>query len=240
MENENLYKAIWKRRSVRKYLDKHIEKDKIDALRRSISGLNEISGLTMEFIEDSDSFRSVKTFMFKNVRSVIAVKGKTNDPDLCEKCGYYGEQIVLEATAMGLGTCWVYSLSFNRKSASLNVKNDETIICGIPIGYGAEEMAEPTAVPDAPHRKTRSVSEFLRGNTDVPEWVTAAMKAVQFAPTARNSQKTRFSYDGGTLTAEISPGTLNMVDLGITKSHFELAAGGKFPLGTPSKFVKEK
>ncbi|MCL2295614.1 MAG: nitroreductase family protein, partial [Methanomassiliicoccaceae archaeon] len=201
--------------------------------------LNERSGLTMELIEDSDSFRSVKAIRFKNVRSVIAVKGKTDDPDLREKCGYYGEQIVLEAAALGLGTCWV-AVSFNKKSISLNIKDDETIVCGIPVGYGAEDMIEPTAVPDVPpHRKTKSVSEFLGGNTDVPDWVTSAMKAVQFAPTAINSQKTRFTYDGGTLSAEIKPGDLNMVDFGITKLHFELAAGGKFSLGTPGKFVKE-
>ncbi|MCL2510340.1 MAG: hypothetical protein FWF07_04595, partial [Methanomassiliicoccaceae archaeon] len=91
-----------------------------------------------------------------------------------------------------------------------------------------------------PHRKTRSISEFLNGNTDVPEWVTSAVKAVQFAPTARNSQKTRFTYAGGTVSAAISSGNMNMIDLGITKFHFELAAGGKFPLGTPSEFKKDQ
>jgi len=240
MENKDLYNAVWKRRAVRKYLEKHIEQDKIDALRRSISALNETSGLTMELIEDSDAFRSFKSFMFKNVRSVIAVKGKTDDPDLHEKCGYYGEQIVLEATSLGLGTCWVIAFTFNSKSPSLNVKNDETIVCGIPVGYGAEEMSEPAGIPDAPHRKTRSISEFLNGNTNVPEWVTSAVKAVQFAPTARNSQKTRFSYADGTVSAEISPGKTNMIDLGITKFHFELAAGGKFPPGSPSEFKKDQ
>ncbi|MCL1811281.1 MAG: nitroreductase family protein [Methanomassiliicoccaceae archaeon] len=239
MEKKVLYGAIWKRRSVRKYLDKHIEQSKLDLLERAISLLNEESGLRIELIEKTDAFNSFKTFMFKNVRSLIAVKGRTDDPDLYEKCGYYGEQIVLEATAMGLGTCWVAALSFNSKSASLNVKDDETLVCGIPVGYGTEGMSESTKVPLAPHRKTRSVSEFLKGNTDVPEWVTSAMKAVQFAPSARNSQKTRFTYMGETLSAEISSGKLNMVDLGITKLHFELAAGGKFSLGTPGKFEKD-
>jgi hypothetical protein len=64
------------------------------------------------------------------------------------------------------------------------------------------------------------------------------MKSVQFAPTAMNSQKTRFRYIDGTLYAEIPPEKLNMVDLGITKLHFELAAGGKFELGSPGAFSK--
>ena len=240
MERTDIYDAVWKRRSIRKYLDKGIEKDKIDALRRSISSLNEISGLTMEFIEDGDSFRSIKAIRFKNVRSVISVKGKTNDPDLFEKCGYYGEQIVLEATAMGLGTCWV-AVSFNGKSGTLKIKDDETIVCGIPIGYGDGEMTISAGIPDVPpHRKTKSISEFLNGNTNVPEWVESAVKSVQFAPTALNNQRTRFSYADEKLIAETPPGKLNMIDYGITKFHFELAAGGKFPLGTPSEFERDQ
>lgn len=238
MENKDVYDAVWKRRSVRKYLDKHIEESKIEALRKSISDLNETSGLTMELVEESDSFRSIKAFMFKNVRTVIAVKGKTKDHDLNEKCGYYGEQIVLEATALGLGTCWV-AATFKKRSSSLNIKDDETIVCAIPVGYGAEETIGSANVMDVPQRKTISVSDFLGGNTKVPEWILSAMRAVQFAPTAMNSQKARFSYSDGKLSIQIPHSELNMVDLGITKFHFELAAGGKFPLGTPSEFVKE-
>ncbi len=239
MENRELYDAVWKRRSVRKYLDKRIEGSKIEQLKSSIASLNEASGLTMEFIEECDAFRSIKTLMFKNVRSVIAVKGKTNDPDLFEKCGYYGEQIVLEATALGLATCWVAAIGFNSKSKTLNVKDDEEIACGIPIGYGVEEMSESTTEPDAPHRRTISVSEFFDDSTDIPDWVAAAMKAVQFAPTAHNSQVTRFSYDDGVVSAVIASGKLNLVDFGITKLHFELAAGGKFSLGNPGFFTKD-
>ncbi|MCL2149139.1 MAG: nitroreductase family protein [Methanomassiliicoccaceae archaeon] len=238
MDRKDIYDAVWKRRSVRKYLDRRIEGDKIEALTEAVRSLNGASGLTMEFVEDSDSFHSIKTFRFKNVRSVIVLKGKTDDPDLYEKCGYYGEQIVLEATSLGLGTCWV-ALTFNKKSKSLNIGADEEMVCVVSVGYGAEAMAEPTSVPDAPHRRTKSVSDFLGGGTDAPDWVKAAVKSVQFAPTAMNSQKARFRYAGGALTVEIPPGRLNMVDLGISKLHFELAAGGRFPLGTPSEFAKD-
>jgi len=237
VERKDLYDAVWKRRSVRKYLDRHIEGDKIEILRESVRSLNEASGLTIEFVEDSDSFHSIKTFRFKNVRSVIVLKGKANDPDLYEKCGYYGEHIVLEATSLGLGTCWV-ALTFNKKSESLNIKGDEEMVCVISVGYGAEAMAEPTSVPDTPHRKTKSVSDFLNGNTNVPDWVTAGVKAAQFAPTAMNRQRTRFHFVDGTLSAETPGGRLNMVDFGITKFHFELAADGNFELGSPCTFGK--
>lgn len=238
METQELYDAVWKRRSVRHFIDKHIEQDKIEILRRSIDRLNDVSGLTMEFIEDSDAFRSIKTLgMFKGVRSVITVKGKNSDPHLQEKCGYYGEQMVLKATAMELGTCWV-AATFNRNSGSLNIGSDETLVCVIPIGYGTEGFSESTEIPDAPHRKTISVGKFLNNNVDVPSWIVSAMKAVQFAPTAVNHQGARFDYSEGTLTVKTSAGKYDLVDLGIIKFHFELAAGGKFELGNPSKFTK--
>jgi nitroreductase len=243
MDNKDVYDAVWKRRSVRKYLEKPIEKSKADQLRESISSLNEASGLKMEFIEDSNSFRSIKAVLFRNVRSVITIKGDVNDPLFFEKCGYYGERIVLEATSLGLGTCWVAE-SFNKKSDSLNVTDNEKLACVISVGYGAEETDRSSHVPDVPHRKTISVSDFLCGNTDVPEWIISAMKAVQFAPTARNSQKTRFRFTDGKLTAEIPSSRLNIIDylnkidLGITKFHFELSAGGKFALGSPGEFTR--
>lgn len=238
MDKKDLYNAIWKRTSVRKYLDTHIEQSKIDLLGRVIKDVNETSGLTIEFIEVSDAFKSVKSFgMFKNVRSVLVFKGKAGDPNLSEKCGYYGEQVILAATDLGLGTCWV-AATFNKKSESLNVKEDETIICVSPVGYGVDGVSETTGIPESPHRKTISASQFLSGNTEVPDWVQGGIKAVQFAPTAMNSQKARFNYTNGSLTVETPAGTLNMVDLGITKLHFELAAGGSFELGSPSKFTK--
>lgn len=238
MDRKDLYNAIWKRTAVRKYLDTHIESSKIDFLNRVIKDVNDTSGLTIEFIEVSDAFKTVKTLgMFKNVRSVIVFKGKTDDPDLSEKCGYYGEQVILAATDLGLGTCWV-AATFNKKSESLNVKDDETLICVSPVGYGVDGISETTKMPESPHRKTISISQFLSGNTEVPDWVSDGIKAVQFAPTAMNSQKARFRYANDVLTVDIPAGTLNLVDLGITKLHFELATGGKFELGSPSRFIK--
>ncbi|MDR2698977.1 MAG: nitroreductase family protein [Candidatus Methanoplasma sp.] len=238
MERKDLYDAIWKRRSVRKYLPKDMETEKADALRGSLSSLNKASGLSMELVEDSGSFRSITAPLLKNVRAVVAVKGRTDDPDLFEKCGYYGEQIVLEATALGLGTCWVAG-SFNKKCGSLEIGKGEEIVCTITVGHGAEEIDASTAAPAVPHRKTRGVYDFLEGNTNVPGWIAEAMKAVQFAPTAMNNQRTRFVYADGKLSAYTPPGKLNMIDFGITKLHFELAAGGKFSLGTPGEFKKD-
>ncbi|MDR3075220.1 MAG: nitroreductase family protein [Candidatus Methanoplasma sp.] len=240
MDGENLYGAVWKRRSVRKFLDSQVEEEKADILRERISEVNGRSGLTIEFIESGDAFRSVKTLgRFRNVRSVMVFKGRTDDPDLFEKCGYYGEELILTATGLGLGTCWV-AATFNKKSESLNVKSGEKVVCVSPVGYGSESISETAQIPAEPHRRTISASKFLSGIGDVPPWVSEGIRSVQFAPTAMNSQKARFRYADGELSVEMPRGDLNMVDLGITKLHFELAANGRFPLGTPSRFVTDR
>ncbi len=43
---------------------------------------------------------------FSGVNNYLALIGK-KDKDLEEKCGYYGEKIVLYAQTLGLNTCWV-------------------------------------------------------------------------------------------------------------------------------------
>ena len=50
-----------------------------------------------------------------------------------EKLGYFGECLVLQATSMGLGTCWVAALSQNSYKTSL--KENEQVVCTIAIGY---------------------------------------------------------------------------------------------------------
>ena len=41
---------------------------------------------------------------FENCKNYIALIGKAGTD---EKCGYYGERLVLKAQQLGLNTCWV-------------------------------------------------------------------------------------------------------------------------------------
>ena len=43
---------------------------------------------------------------FSGVKNYIALIGKKS-PSLDERCGYYGERLVLLAQQLGLNTCWV-------------------------------------------------------------------------------------------------------------------------------------
>ena len=49
-------------------------------------------------------------------RTTIAMIGRDDLPDRMEKVGRFGEKIILEATAMGLSTCWA-GTSYDKKAA---------------------------------------------------------------------------------------------------------------------------
>jgi len=68
----------------------------------------------------------------------IGMIGNKDDPNSQEKLGYYGELIVLQATEMRLGTCWVGG-TFDRESCPFTL-SDVTQDCGLAamvIGKGA-------------------------------------------------------------------------------------------------------
>lgn len=233
----NDIEAIYERVSRRTYLNTPIDKDKIDFINRSIDDANKKSGLTIIFVEDgSKAFNSFgKSYgMFKGVRSIILLKGEKADPNLKEKVGYYGEILALEATKLGLGTCWVGG-TFDRAILSSN-KNEE-IVCVLTVGnVPLDKPLKERMIYKVTHRKTKSIEEFYDGKGTVPDWFIDAIKAVQKAPSAINSQKFRFNYREGEIIASI-PNTyqFDLVDLGIAKLHFELSAGCKFELGNHVK-----
>lgn len=65
----------------------------------------------------------------------MALIGDKEDVRLNEKCGYYGEKIVLKAQELGLNSCWV-AMTYKKKEVPFKVKQNEKIVIVIAIGYG--------------------------------------------------------------------------------------------------------
>ena len=67
------------------------------------------------------------------------------------------------------------------------------------------------------------------------------MRAVQKAPSTRNTQKVKFLYESGVLRASVpETGKFDLVDLGIAKLHFALAAGGRFEPGNGGVYIPSR
>jgi nitroreductase len=238
-----ILEAIDTRQSRRGYLGTPIDKESIHTLTELMNKFNNISGLSIQFIENgSKAFEgfSLGYGMFRGVRSYFALVGKTSDPHSKEKCGYYGELLVLEATRLGLGTCWVGG-TFRRGHCPAVVNEDEVLVSLITVGNVVEKKSlREKTIYKLSHRGTKSVEQLYKSNADVPDWFLVGMKAVVMAPSAINLQPVLFTYSKEAVTAEVKNMTnLLPVDLGIAKAHFELAAGGKFEFGNKAPFIKD-
>lgn len=238
----DILQAIDMRKSRRKYLQTKIAIDKLQKLYNLIDICNKEGNLSIKIIEDaSEAFKSIKKSygMFSGVKTVIVLSGKNEDKNLAEKAGYYGERIVLEATELGLGTCWV-GASFDRNSNIFNIKEDERMICVITVGnVEIEKGLKEKIIYKMIHHSTKSLEALYESDKEVPEWFMKGIKAVQKAPSALNKQPVKFKYFDNRVTAEVDDSeSYRLIDLGIAKCHFDIVAGGRFNLGNGGEFIK--
>ena len=204
------------RHSVRQYLDRPIPSEIRAQLDACAELLNREGGLHMQIIYDEPecfSSRMAHYGRFENACNYIAMVGSKR-ADLDERCGFYGEKLVLKAQELGLNTCWV-ALTHGRSRAVVGEGEREVII--ISLGYGRTQGSV---------RRSKSASEVGNVADDSPDWYRRGIEAALLAPTAVNQQKFRFERHGDRVSARAGLiGTCLKIDLGIVKCHFELAAG---------------
>lgn len=234
--------AIEMRHSRRSYLRTPIATGSQKVLKAAIEKYNKISGLSIQFVENgSEAFKGFNlTYgMFHGIRSFFAMVGSTKDINLNEKIGYFGELLVLEATKLGLGTCWVGG-AFNKKHCNCTVRDDETLVCVILVGNVEENRGfKEKTIYKLAHRGTKTIEQLYTSDEQAPDWFLEGIKAVQKAPSAINQQPVHFNYQSGIITASIDASASHrLIDLGIAKAHFDIATGGKFNFGNSAIFTK--
>ena len=214
----DIFEAMKTRHSVRVYFEEKIADAIAEKLFEDIETSNGESGLRIQlFLNEPEAFHGgmmARYGSFRNANNYIAMVGKKN-PGLDETCGYYGEKIVLTATQLGLGSCWV-GISYSKGKCKAQIAEDEKLVIVVALGNTAKE--------GVPH-KTKTIEQISRVNGEMPDWFRRGMEAVQLAPTALNQQKFLFTLDQDTVRAKAGLGFYAKVDLGIAKCHFELGAG---------------
>ena len=181
MEVNPVLSTIMARRSVRKYLDKPVEHEKLDIIVRA--GINAPSGsnrqpwivrvvedqqlidrVTQVFKqENAEQVQRDKNFknMFRNAPNLICVCTPANGGGELD-AGLLGENMMLAAQAMGLGTCClggpVRFLLSNENARffldSLDIPSDYKLLYIIGVGYPDEQ-------PDAKPRDASKV-KFIK------------------------------------------------------------------------------
>ena len=213
----DLKEAMQARHSVRQYKDQPLSVEEIAALQEEIAACNRESGLHIQLVTNEP--RAFDGFMahygkFSGVTSYLALIGKKR-PELDEKCGYFGQRLVLKAQQLGLNTCWV-AMSYTKIKTAFTVDRGEKLCVVIALGYGATQ--------GVPHR-SRPFSEVAKADGQMPDWFKSGVEAALLAPTAMNQQKFLFTLSGDKVSAKAGRGFYTKLDLGIVKYHFELGAG---------------
>lgn len=168
--------AIMSRRSIRKYKDRPVEREKLEAIVdcgiNAPSGMNRqpwqvrvvddagyIDGITEVFKKANPKAAEEPGFrnMFRNAPAVIFVASPKDGSGQLD-CGLLGENMMLAAQSLGLGTCCLGApiafMTSNREAASyverLRLPEDYALLYAVAVGY-------PDESPDAKPRDAGKV-----------------------------------------------------------------------------------
>ena len=163
MEVNPVLRNIMARRSVRKYLDKPVEHKKLETV--ALAGINAPSAMnrqnwTIRIIEDQKLMADVKD-MCRNAPNLICVCAPT-DGRFDLDAGLLGENMMLAAQSLGLGTCIqtgpIRFLTTDEKAKafrdSLDIPEGYKLLFVISIGYPDEQ-------PEAKPRDASKI-EFIK------------------------------------------------------------------------------
>ena len=170
---KNWIDALYARSSVRQYTGAP-DKEQLDRLGETCRKL---------------SWQGVKIRMFKGTDVYAVIVAKRGTPMEVE--GYMGEALVLEATSMGLGTCWLgagfYPDIINR---NVDLQTDEAVHCVISIG----KANLPAFAPKRKELvKVCGMDEAQLGQLGA--WQKEAVLAARLAPSAINQQPWKIVAD---------------------------------------------
>lgn len=217
----NIMEAMRARHSVRQYTDEPLRPEHVAALEQEIAACNAESGLHIQLVQNEP--KAFGTLMahygwLRGVTDYFALIGPDDDT-LDEKCGRYGERLVLLCQMLGLNTCWV-AATYKKVPEAFALESGEKLCLVIAVGYGENQGKD---------RRSKRFEDVVAVDGSVPDWFRRGVEAALLAPTAINQQKFRFTLRGSTVIARtthsLAAGAWTAVDLGIVKYHFEIAAG---------------
>ncbi len=216
---ERWYSATGQRFSMRAYGGAPDEEE-LCALQKTAEFLSN-SAVRIEIKQNENTFKPMLlgSGKIKGTNCYAAIIKKDGDD---ARCGYIGEGLILESTALGLGTCWL-GVSYKKSSVNRTVQlaKGEKLVCIIAIGKPGESYVG---------RARKSLSELTELSqqqlVDLPEWQQYALSCARLAPSAVNAQPWRFWVEEGQLGIEKVGNNFGFaaIDQGIAMLHMELGA----------------
>lgn len=250
----SVHEVVQSRYSCRNYLRRPLEDAKRETVATMLASLDAGPlgnpcrfALLAATQDDRAALKGLGTYGFIKGATAFVVGAVRPAPGDMEDYGYCLERAVLEATDLGLGTCWLGG-TFTKSSFArrIGAQPDEVIPAVVALGYPTQGSRK--------HWLRRSVGSerrlpdsqlFFEGSSTAPLDLALSadladvLEAVRWAPSASNKQPWRLirsgrtwhfylertaGYGKGLFSSLVIRADLQRVDMGIAMCHFELAA----------------
>lgn len=254
MKESGIIEIIKKRYSCRSYTGKHIsvaDRERlVEQINRSASGpfgSRPAFKLVASEPGDRESLRGLGTYGFIRKPAGFIIGSVSESPMYLEDFGCCMERIILHATGIGLGTCWLGGTFKKSKFAERAcIGENKEIPAVAAVGYIAENrtITEALIRIGAGSDKRKSVHELFFSHElkrlDSGFYSSSygtVLEMVRIAPSASNRQPWRIvrgrsgndfhfflERTKGYEKSRFIKSDLQRVDMGIAMCHFELAA----------------
>lgn len=168
-------KVIKDTRSVREYKDKRIDANVINELLGDLNKQKALSNdikLDFNFMDDGkeayEKLDGLVGYFGKLIKAphYIYIVSEIKDGYL-ENAGYIGERLVLKATSLGLGSCWIeVSENISKVKDILNINEAQDIIGLLAIGYPKKE-SKVVGMYDTKGRSVSPLTQYGYPNIDI-------------------------------------------------------------------------
>lgn len=235
------------RHSVRTFTPADVPHDIIVKLQSEITMINtHEAGMKFQLcVNDSNPFDGFKKSygFFKNAKNYIAVVVDTAYKHTYQRAGYFAQQIVIKATTLGLGTCYVGG-TYDKKSISARIRVGEKLLFIILFGYEDHQPQRLMARIgyNLIHLKKKALHDFITIDSE-EEYLKfpklhEAVEAVACSPSSLNKRPARITCKNGEIHMLInSDNEKEFIDLGIAQYNFQFIMPGEWEWGIPSKFL---
>ncbi len=226
MDHEQLYQAIFKRKSVRKYQPEALDEETMSSVKENLTALMPLfpdirTELQVLDAGQAKGWRNAGTPHFLALYSEERGEYKAN-------AGFLLQQMDLFLSSQGIGTCYQ---GLAKPTKSIGQVNDLSLVIMLAFGRPAEPI----------HRN--SISEFERKPLSAISEAKGAddlLEPARLAPSALYHQRWFFTGDSRMINVYIYKGLLgeswNRIDAGIAMCHTWLAASH---LGKKAEAIKD-
>ena len=207
-----LSKAIYQRKSVRKYTGEPVDGETVSKI---LDFCKQAKPLFPEINVEAQVVQKdqVRFYFPWKAPQLLAIFSE-NKPGYLENVGFIFQQVELYLHSLGLGACWM-GLGKFRKNETPEAEGMEFVIF---IAFGTP--AEPL---------TRDLSGFNRKSlTEIADREDPRLEGARLAPSSTNSQPWYFTHEGDVihtfcceagLLRHALLGTMNRIDMGIALAH---------------------